>query len=67
MEDVLVRFQNLMFLADFVILDMPEDSNQPLILGCPFLATGKALIDVQNGDLTFRVNDEELGSPFMKL
>ena len=32
----------------------------PLILGRPFLATGRALIDVQSGDLTFRVNGEEM-------
>lgn len=31
-----------------------------LILGRPFLATGRALIDVQDGNLTFRVNDESL-------
>ncbi|XP_057811586.1 pentatricopeptide repeat-containing protein At2g16880-like [Salvia miltiorrhiza] len=39
---------------------MLEDKNTPLILGRPFLATGRALIDVQDGDLTFRVNDEKL-------
>ncbi|KAL0345079.1 UNVERIFIED_CONTAM: Retrovirus-related Pol polyprotein from transposon opus [Sesamum radiatum] len=40
-------------------LDMEEDANTPLILGRPFLATGKALIDVQKGQLTLRINDEE--------
>ncbi|KAL0413406.1 UNVERIFIED_CONTAM: hypothetical protein Sradi_1542300 [Sesamum radiatum] len=29
-------------------------------LGRPFLATGKALIDVQKGQLTLRINDEEV-------
>ena len=32
----------------------------PLILGRPFMATGGALIDVQSGDLTFSVNEEEM-------
>ncbi|KAL0375504.1 UNVERIFIED_CONTAM: Retrovirus-related Pol polyprotein from transposon opus [Sesamum radiatum] len=41
-------------------LDMEEDANTPLILGRPFLATGKALIDVQKGQLTLRINDEEV-------
>ncbi|XP_076912620.1 uncharacterized protein LOC143570983 [Bidens hawaiensis] len=46
------------FPVDFVILDMDEDSNVPLILGCPFLATARALIDVANGKLTLRVHDD---------
>ncbi|XP_070037096.1 uncharacterized protein [Nicotiana tomentosiformis] len=29
----------------------------PIILGRPFLATGKALVDVEAGELTFRVGD----------
>jgi len=59
-EDVLVRIRDFVFSADFVILDILEFKQQPLILGRPFLATGRALIDVQEGNLTFRVNDEEL-------
>ncbi|KAG6734795.1 hypothetical protein I3842_01G287500 [Carya illinoinensis] len=39
---------------------MEEDEEVPLILGRPFLATGRALIDVQKGELTLRVNKEEL-------
>ncbi|XP_070035096.1 uncharacterized protein [Nicotiana tomentosiformis] len=31
-----------------------------IILGRPFLATGKALVDVEVGDLTFRVGDEKV-------
>ncbi|GKV16140.1 hypothetical protein SLEP1_g26822 [Rubroshorea leprosula] len=32
----------------------------PLILGRPFLATGRALIDVQQGKLSLRIHDEEI-------
>ena len=46
--------------VDFVVLDMEEDPDVPLILGRPFMATGGALIDVQSGDLTFSVNGEEI-------
>ena len=46
LEDVLVRVNDLLFPANFVILDMPEDAETPLLLGRPFLATGRALIDV---------------------
>jgi len=42
-EDVLVKVNELVFPADFVILDMAEDEEMPLILGRPFLATGVSL------------------------
>jgi len=45
-EDVLVKVDKFIFLVDFIILDMIEDLEVSLILGRPFLATGKALIDV---------------------
>ncbi|XP_042944980.1 uncharacterized protein LOC122278839, partial [Carya illinoinensis] len=59
-EDVLVKVDKFIFPADFVVLDMEEDEEVPLILGRPFLATGRALIDVQKGELTLRVNKEEV-------
>ncbi|XP_022862301.1 uncharacterized protein LOC111382527 [Olea europaea var. sylvestris] len=37
-----------------------EDSNIPLILGRPFLATGRALIDVYNGKMILRVDNEQV-------
>ena len=45
-EDVLVKVDKFIFTADFIVLDMEEDKEIPIILGRPFLATGKALIDV---------------------
>ncbi|KAG7995172.1 hypothetical protein I3843_01G095200 [Carya illinoinensis] len=59
-EDVLVKVDKFIFPADFVVLDMKEDEDVPLILGRPLLATGRALIDVQKGELTLRVNKEEV-------
>ncbi|XP_022864267.1 uncharacterized protein LOC111384238 [Olea europaea var. sylvestris] len=59
-EDVLVNVDKFIFPADFVVLDMEEDQKIPLILGRPFLAIGRALIDVQGGHLTLRVNEEEV-------
>ncbi|XP_062112761.1 uncharacterized protein LOC133823923 [Humulus lupulus] len=59
-EDVLVKIDRFIFPVDFVVLDMEEDQEIPIILGRPFLATGKALIDVHDGNLTLRVNGEEL-------
>nr|GEV41928.1 hypothetical protein [Tanacetum cinerariifolium] len=45
---------------DFVILDIPEDSRVPIILGRPFLATAQAMIDVFNKKIMLRVGDDEV-------
>lgn len=60
LEDVLVRVDDLLFPADFVILDMPEDAKTPLLLGRPFLALGRALIDVERGELILGFNKEQV-------
>ncbi|XP_022881095.1 uncharacterized protein LOC111398428 [Olea europaea var. sylvestris] len=59
-EDMLVKVDKFIFPADFVVLDMEEDQEIPLILRRPFLVTERALIDVQGGQLTLRVNEEEV-------
>ncbi|XP_070056690.1 uncharacterized protein [Nicotiana tomentosiformis] len=48
-KDVLVRVDKFILPADFVILDCEVDYEVPIILGRPFLATGKALCDVEAG------------------
>jgi len=60
LEDVLVKVNELVFPADFVILDMAEDEEMPFILGRPFLATGRALIDVEMGELMLRFHNEQV-------
>ncbi|XP_073309932.1 uncharacterized protein [Primulina huaijiensis] len=59
-EDVLVKVDKFIFPADFVVLDMEKDIEMPLILGRPFLSTGKAIIDVQEGKLRLIVGKEEI-------
>ncbi|XP_062119046.1 uncharacterized protein LOC133832755 [Humulus lupulus] len=59
-EDVLVKVDKFIFPADFIVLVMEEDATIPIILGRPFLATGRALIDVQKGELKLRVQNEEV-------
>ncbi|PIN11091.1 hypothetical protein CDL12_16311 [Handroanthus impetiginosus] len=59
-EDILVKVDKFIFPADFIVLDMEMDSEIPIILGRPFLATGKTLIDVQKGELTMRVQDQQI-------
>ncbi|XP_073132930.1 uncharacterized protein [Henckelia pumila] len=59
-EDVLVKVDKFTFPVDFMVLDMEEDLDMPLILGRPFLATEKALIDVQKGELLLRIGEEKI-------
>ena len=59
-KDVLVKGDKFIFPAYFIILDMQEDKEVPIILRRPFLATGRAMIDVQKGELRLRVQEEEV-------
>ena len=45
-EDFLVKVDKFIFLGDFIVLDMEEDKEIPIIWGRPFLATGRAMIAV---------------------
>ncbi|KAL8105734.1 hypothetical protein AgCh_029503 [Apium graveolens] len=58
-EDVLVKVDKLFFPADFVILDFEEVKKILIILGRPFLATGRTMIDVQKGELSMKVYDQK--------
>ncbi|KAK4729781.1 hypothetical protein R3W88_022769 [Solanum pinnatisectum] len=58
--DILVKVDQFIFLADFVILECETNAEILIILGRPFLATGKALVDIESGKLKFRVNNDEV-------
>ena len=55
-----MKVDKFIFPVDFIILDMGEDKKVPIILGRPFLATRKALTNVQKGELRLRVQEEEV-------
>ncbi|KAI5341711.1 hypothetical protein L3X38_009586 [Prunus dulcis] len=59
-EDLIIKVDNLYLLADYVVLDMDEDLQTPIILGRPFMATARTLIDVEAGTLTLRVQDQSV-------
>ncbi|XP_070010254.1 uncharacterized protein [Nicotiana sylvestris] len=60
LDDVLIQVGKFVFPADFVILDCKVDEEISIILERPFLATGRALIDCEIGELKMRLNDEEI-------
>ena len=55
---MLVKVGKFIFSVDFVVIKMEEDTQVPLLLGRPFLATEATLIDVKKGELTLKVGDE---------
>nr|GFA56048.1 DNA-directed DNA polymerase [Tanacetum cinerariifolium] len=59
-ENVFVKVGKFYFPADFVILDFVPDPRVPLILGRPFLSTAHALIDVYEGEINLRHDDQSL-------
>ncbi|GJR49279.1 reverse transcriptase domain-containing protein [Tanacetum coccineum] len=59
-EVVFVKVGVFHFLADFVVVDFDVDPRVPLILGRSFLKTGRALIDVYEGELTLRVGNKAI-------
>nr|GEU86339.1 reverse transcriptase domain-containing protein [Tanacetum cinerariifolium] len=59
-EDVCVKVGSFHFSADFVVVDFNADPRVPLILERSFLKTGRALIDVFEGELTLCVRKEAI-------
>ena len=71
-EDVLVKVEGLYIPADFIILDTRKDEDESIILGRPFLATTRAVIDVDRGELVLQLNEDYLvfkaqGSSFVTM
>ena len=57
---MLIKVKDFVFPTNFIVLDMEEDHDVPLILGRPFMNTARASIDVCEGKLTLRVEDHHV-------
>lgn len=53
MCNVLVKVESFIFPANFIIIDYEVDFQDPIILGQPFLAMGRALIDMDLRHIKF--------------
>ncbi|CAN6576809.1 unnamed protein product [Malus baccata var. baccata] len=61
LEDVLVQVDNLIFPADFYVLEMEDSPNVtplPILLGRPFMKTARTKIDVFKWTLTMEFDGE---------
>ncbi|XP_006593075.1 uncharacterized protein [Glycine max] len=59
-EDVLVRVKHFTFPADFVVMDIEEDAEIPLILGRPFMLTTSCLVDMGKWKLEMGIEDQKI-------
>ncbi|GJW46029.1 reverse transcriptase domain-containing protein [Tanacetum coccineum] len=59
-ENMLVEVGKFTLPANFIILEMEEDSKVPLILGRPFLHTTDAVIRVKQKQLNLGVGTERM-------
>jgi len=53
-KDVMIRIHDHYVPTDFMVLDMGEEENVPIILGRPFLNTTNAIIYVRSGQVHFQ-------------
>ncbi|KAL0318812.1 UNVERIFIED_CONTAM: hypothetical protein Sangu_2037400 [Sesamum angustifolium] len=68
LEDVLVQVNELVFPADFYVLDMREDnspSSTSILLGRPFLKTARTKIDVHAGTSLWSLMAKSLNLTFL--
>nr|XP_043630033.1 uncharacterized protein LOC122601331 [Erigeron canadensis] len=59
-ENMTVQVGHIVFLVDFVILEMEEDTKVPLILGRPFLNTADAVIWVKDREISLGVGTDRI-------
>ena len=55
---MLVKVESFIFPTNFFILDCEVNFEVPIILGRPLLATGRTLVDMEKGQMKFRLNNE---------
>lgn len=60
LEDIPVKVGDYYVSGDFIILEIEEDLQIPIILGHPFLATAGAIIDVKRGKIILEIGEEKV-------
>ncbi|XP_047259861.1 uncharacterized protein LOC124892682 [Capsicum annuum] len=59
LHDVLVNVADFTLPPDFVVLNCDVDFEVPIILGRPFLATRRVIVDIELNELNCLLNDKE--------
>ena len=56
----MVRVKHITFPTDFVVMDIEEDLEIPIILGHPFMSTASCIVDMGKGKLELSVDDQKI-------
>lgn len=70
LEYIPVRIGQLYLPTDFIVMDIKEDKEIPILLGRPFLSIVGAMVDVKREKMTVEVGDEKVEfilSKFLKV
>jgi len=59
-KDVLVRVKHFIFPTDFVVMDICEDTDIPVILGRPFMLTASCIVDMGRKKLEMGFEDQKI-------
>lgn len=60
LHNVLAKVESFIFPANFIFIDYEVYFEVPIIIGRPFLATGCALVEMEKGQMKFKLNNEEV-------
>jgi len=67
LEDIPIKVGKIYIPTDFVVVDIKEDSEIPLLLGRSFLTAAGAVINVKYGKMIFHVDDAKVEFEIAKL
>jgi len=56
----LVKVKHLIFPTDFIVIDIEEDVDIPLILGRPFMSTARCMVDMGKKMLQMGIEDQKI-------
>ena len=59
-EDVLIQVKQLVFPTNFVVMNIEEDPDIPIILGRPFMSTANCIVGMRKGKLELNVEDQKV-------
>ncbi|XP_075084977.1 uncharacterized protein LOC142168220 [Nicotiana tabacum] len=59
-EDIMVRVEKPVFPMNFIVVDMEVNKEVPLNLVRPFICTGRAILDIYEGQLMLRMENKKV-------
>jgi hypothetical protein len=59
-RDVPVRIKDNYVLIDFLVIDMGDEQDPPIVLGRPFLNTTRAIIYIRAGEIHFQLRTKKV-------